>query len=95
MSYNNIKEAINQPRSTIRLICGQPATPSKNREGPKRVLDTPVKTRLVNFIESSTKGRRMTFGELASHQDLKYSASTIARYLKKAGFRRCLAVPKP
>lgn len=95
MSYNNIKEAVSQPRSTIRLVCGMPATPSKNRGGPKRILDTPAKDRLVTFVESSAEGRRMTFGELASHQGLMCSASTIARYLKKAGFRRCLAIPKP
>ena len=95
MSYDDIKNAVSQSRTTIRRICNEPATPKKNNGGFRRVFDTPAKDRLINFIESSAIGRRMTFGELAKHHGLSVSATTIARYLKKAGFRRSLAVPKP
>lgn len=67
----------------------------KQRNYWSRALDTPAKRRLIDFVESSAEARRLTWAELIHHQGLNCSTRTIQRYLHGAGFRRCLAIPKP
>lgn len=96
MSYTEIREALNLPRSTVSTVCNEPKTPEKRTKHPEiRLVDTPAKERLIAFVESSADARRMIWSELIQHQGLNCSSRTLQRYLHDAGFRRCLAVPKP
>lgn len=96
MSYTEIREALDLPRSKVSTVCKEPKIPEKRNKHPEiRAFDTPAKERLITFVESSADARRMSWSELIQHQGLNCSSRTLQRYLHDAGFRRCLAVPKP
>lgn len=52
------------PLGSIHNICTMPATPRKRRGRP-RILTTPTRKRLIDFIQESAANRRMNFLEVA------------------------------
>ena len=49
-------------RITVHSILQQPTTPRKTRRPTGRRITTPVKTRLIEFVESSAQARQMIYG---------------------------------
>ena len=70
-------------------------TPQKQRCGPKPMLDTPSRTRLIHHVRQSKETRRMPYYKLAIQLEWNVSESTIRKALQKEGFNRRVARRKP
>ena len=70
-------------------------TPQKQRCGSKALFDTPARQRLVDFVTSSRRTRRMPYIEVNEEMGLSVSEITIRRALEKEGFHRRVARKKP
>ncbi|KAL2064723.1 hypothetical protein VTL71DRAFT_3861 [Oculimacula yallundae] len=54
------------------------------------------KRRILTALKSGSAAvRRMTFTKLAAYYNVPFSASTIRKFLKSEGYRRCKAICKP
>ena len=92
-SIGQIQRVVGKSRTTIFNVCATPATPRK-RQAINGVLNTPIKHRIVEFIEFFSEGRRMRWSEIIHHLGLICSSDTLARFLRDLGFRRYRAVSK-
>lgn len=61
-----ISAKVNIPLGSIHNICNTPTTPPK-RMGRARLINTPTRKQLVDFIQQSAINRRMTLSEVAYH----------------------------
>lgn len=95
MPFTTIATTLQEPLSTVHAICNEPSTPRRGGFRNRLRYDTPARRRLVDFIESYDWARTATYAELSAETGLYASDSTIGRLLKKEGFRRCVAHPKP
>ena len=95
MPFTTIATTLREPLSTVHAICNEPSTPRRGGFRNRLRYDTPARRRLVDFIESYDWARTATYAELSAETGLYASDSTIGRLLKKEGFRRCVAYPKP
>lgn len=61
------------------------------------MITTPIRCRLINYIQSSADARRATYAEIAHQTGIAASERTIARTLHNEGFHRCtcIAIRKP
>ena len=92
---SRIAALVKQPYTTVHRIVHEAQTPTRGGYQNGLIYDSPIRHRLVDFIESNTWARRLTYSELSFHVGVPCSDSTVARYLKKEGFRRCVAQAKP
>ena len=70
-------------------------TPQKHRCGDKAFLNTSVRQRIVDFVTSSKRTRRMPLIQVGEEMKLYVSESIIRRALQKEGYRRRIACKKP
>ena len=89
-----ISAQLNRPYRTVFDVCNEPSTPRPKRQGLK-VYESPQLRRLIDEIEASPTARRLNYTALAMRCDVPASNSTISRYLRSKGYRRCVAVAKP
>lgn len=94
---SEIKQATGVPTPTIRRILKslEPRNDSKPRSGRPAKLNTRDVRRLVRAVTRSADGRRSFYLKLAKDLRIEASESTIRIVLRKVGFRRCVACPKP
>ena len=59
------------------------------------MITTPIRCRLIDYINSSADARRATYAELIHNTSIKASERTIARTLHKEIYHRCIALRKP
>ena len=92
-----IKEATDVPTPTVRRVIksGEPRINSKPHTGRPPKLSPRDIRRLIRAVTSSQDGRRASYIQLAKELGLEASEQTIRRALRKAGFKRCIACPKP
>jgi len=95
LTIDEIARKLRLSASTVQYILTQPATPQKAVRNTPFLINTPVKNRLIDFVESSAESRRMTYGQLRQSLGLSCSDSTVRRVLFGAGYRRCIAKVKP
>jgi transposase len=79
----------------VRYATSHQLTPQNRKSGPKPVINTPCRDRLVRFIQSSKETRRMQYEEVATRLGWNVSGRAIRRALKKEGFSRHIARRKP
>lgn len=65
-TIREISDHTGYPLASIHKICTTPSTPKK-RSGRSRALTTPIRKRLIDFVQESAANRRMTFLEVALH----------------------------
>lgn len=96
-THSEIKELTGVPTPTIRRIvkAGEPRHNQNARSGRPTKLSARDVRRLVRAVTSSRDGRKASYMKLAKDLEIQASESTIRRALRKAGFRRCVACPKP
>ena len=94
---SKIKPLTGVPTPTIRrwIKINQPRHVTKPRSGRPPKLNARDIRRLVRAVTSSQDGRQASFMKLAKDLNIKASVETIRKALRKAGFRRCVACPKP
>ena len=92
-----IKEITGMPTPTIRRVLRSQESrhDSNPRSGRPPKLSARDIRRLVRAVTSSQDGRQASYLNLAKELGIVASEKTIRIALRKAGFRRCVACPKP
>ena len=82
--------------TTAHRIIAEPSTPSLGHRNMRRVIDTPLRKAMAEYIETGgAEARRLTLGELAHKFDLTVHSTTVARALRREGLFRRVAARKP
>ena len=63
-------------------------TPQKQRCGPKSIIDTPNRARLVEFCTTNRRTRRLRFCNVAAELGWNVSETAIRKALAKEGIRK-------
>ena len=92
-----IKESTGVPTPTVRRVIksGEPRHASKSHTGRPSKINARDLRHLIRAITSGQDGRQAVYTQLAKELGIEASATTIRVALRKAGFRRCIACPKP
>ena len=97
LSYSEIQNrtGVHLPPFVVLLASAQLRHNIHPRSGqPQKLTGCDVR-RLVRAVTSSKDGRQASYLNLAKELGIQASEATIRRALRKAGFRRCVACPKP
>ena len=96
-SQREISRLCNVPQSTVnRIIKGKSSRRSRKGKTYKPTLISKREIRrIIRYISRSWEGRRVTYAQIRSTCHITASTSTIQRALKRAGYRRCIACPRP
>ncbi|KAL3706723.1 hypothetical protein TMatcc_007736 [Talaromyces marneffei ATCC 18224] len=82
-------------REAVQYTCqSQQATPKKARGRTPKLSEEDV-DRVIDWISSSKRTRRMPYYKVIRELDLPIGATALARALKKRGYTRCKALRKP
>ncbi|PQE19211.1 hypothetical protein CJF30_00007538 [Rutstroemia sp. NJR-2017a BBW] len=96
-SWNKIASDLGLPKSTCRTIWNSQKE-RKNRQqrgGVQAMMSAKEVRKVIREISKSWHGRRMTFEQVRAVLGVKASVRTIRRELRKLGYRRCIACPRP
>src|SRR6266536_14093 len=85
------------PRRTIRRILHQETSKRDRRKKAPRphLMSIREIRRCIRHISRDWSTRRMSFEQVKAQLGVKASARTICRELRRAGYRRCIACPRP
>ena len=83
---SRIAALVKQPYSTVYYIVNEAQTLIRGGYRNALAYGSPIRHRLVDFLELNAWVRRLTYLELSFHAEVPCSDSTVARYLKKEGF---------
>ena len=85
------------PRRTIRTILRQESSHRlRRRKAPKpHMMSIREIRRCIRHISRDWSTRRLTFDQVRTQLGIQASARTIRRELRRAGYRRCIACPRP
>ena len=96
-NFVRIANELQQPRETVRRICLETETPVSHHitTGHTSFYTLPVMRRFIEELQRSPSAHRLNFTALAHRVGSTPSNSTVSRYLRRHGYRRCRAKPKP
>lgn len=96
-SWKSIFQEIGVKKSTAQQICKAPSsrTTRKGKAFKPKLLDLRTIREIIRYIGTGYSTRRMRFEEVRLRLGKKASARTIRRELRKHGYRRCIACPRP
>ena len=96
-SWRQIHQELGVPKGIAQRICksNSDRRTRKGKQYQKKLLNIRHLRRIIRFIAQSHSTRRMTFEQVKKALNLPASARTIRRELRKIGYRRCIACPKP
>jgi transposase len=85
------------PRRTVRRILKQEhSRRDRRRKAPKpHLMSIREIRRCIRHISNDWSTRRLTFEQVRTQLGIQASARTIRRELRRAGYRRCIACPRP
>ena len=85
------------PRRTVRRILRQEhSRRDRRKKAPKPHLMSVRQIRqCIRHISRDWSTRRLTFEQVRTQLGIEASARTIRRELRRAGYRRCIACPRP
>ncbi len=95
-TYKIIKESQLKPTTVKRIVKAESS--HRTRKGKTynpHLITTRELSRIIRHVTKSYSGRKLTWHQVKSELHIKASASTIRRALSAAGFRRCIACPRP
>jgi hypothetical protein len=96
-SQHGIAKKTGIPRSSIQSILYAPSS-HRQRQGKtyKPYLVNPRTLRqAIRFLSKDYTTRKLSYASLRSHLQIKASAKTLSRSLRRAGYKRCIACPRP
>jgi hypothetical protein len=96
-SWKQIFEEIGVPKSSAQRICraATSRTTRKGKQYQKKLLSIRDVRRIIRFICKNHGTRRMSFEQVKQLLNIQASPRTIRRELRRAGYRRCIACPRP
>ena len=96
-SDREIVEETSIPRTTVQQIRKQESSrrPHKSKGFHQRMMTIREIQRAIRFISKDYTSRYMTYERVRALLGIKASARTIRRELHRAGYRRCIACPRP
>ena len=96
-TVSQIHRATDVPTPTIRQTLRSGASrhnPNPTSERPEKINTHDLRC-LIRAVTKSADGRHESYVQLAADLGITTSETTLRKYLRKAGFRRCIACPKP
>lgn len=96
-SWNQIFHELGVPRTTARRMCQAKSsrTTRKGKRYQQRLLNSRDIRQIIRYIASNYTTRRATFEQIKRALGIQASARTIRRELRRKGYRRCIACPRP
>ena len=94
MSPRGIAARVNMKRNRVHYLLKQPVTPI-GRKGRPPLVTSPIRCRIVDYLNSGAKARRMPYQELSTTLELSCAPATLGRSLAKLGYHRRIARRKP
>ena len=95
--YKRIRKKTGLPKSTIRNII-QSKSSRRTRKGKtykKILVSTRDLRRVFRYVSASWDNRRASYARIKAECNIQASTTTLRRALKAAGYRRCIACPRP
>ena len=96
-TWGQITSQLGVPRSSARAICRDSSsrTTRKGKHYQTSLINIRTVRQIIRHIRRSYTTRRLTFTEVKNQLGLVASPRTIRRVLRKHGYRRCIACPRP
>jgi transposase len=96
-SYGDIQKATGLARSTIQGIVKSKSsrTLRKGKATKPKLLKGRELRRILRYVSASWSNRRQSWSQLRAVLNIQASTTTLRRTLKAAGYRRCIACPRP
>ncbi|TVY31395.1 Transposable element Tc1 transposase, partial [Lachnellula subtilissima] len=96
-SQRQIASQTSLPRRTIRRILHQESSHrERKKKAPKpHLMSTREIRRCIRHIAQNWATRRLSFSQVKAQLGVQASIRTIRRELRAAGYRRCIACPRP
>ncbi|KAF4630689.1 hypothetical protein G7Y89_g7443 [Cudoniella acicularis] len=96
-SWGNIFKQLGVPRASARSICKDKSsrTTRKGKQYHHLLLSIRAIRQIIRHIARNHGTHRLTFEQVRQQLGLVASARTIRRELRKNGYRRCIACPRP
>ena len=95
--YKAICKETKLAKSTIRNIIKSRST-RRTRQGKtykKKLLSARDLRRVLRYVSASWDNRRASYARIRAECNIQASTTTLQRALKAAGYRRCIACPRP
>jgi len=85
------------PRTNIRrwIHAETSRTTRKGKATKPRLMSRRQIRQIIRYIAKNWSTRRLSFEQVKAHLNIPASTRTIRRELRKAGYRRCIACPRP
>jgi len=97
LSYSQISNATGLTRSTIQGIVKAKSS-RRSRKGkeykPKRITPRDLR-QIIRWVVTNWTTRRASYSRIKAALNINASTTTIRRTLRAAGYRRCVACPRP
>ena len=96
-SQREIVAQTSLPRTSIRRILRQESSRrARKKKAPKpHLMSIREIRRCIRYLSKDWSTRRLSFEQLRTHLGVQASARTIRRELRRVGYRRCIACPRP
>ena len=95
--YDAIRNQTGMPKSTIRNIIKSHSSrrTRKGKSYKRKLISTRELRRVLRYIAQSWETRRASYARLKAECHINASTTTLRRALRAAGYRRCVACPRP
>jgi transposase len=94
-TYLQISQQLQISYRQVQYTCqSQQATPKKPRGATPKLSEAEV-DRIIEWITSSKRTRRMPYYKVIQELNLSVGKKALARALRKRGYTRCIALRKP
>ena len=96
-SYGEIRKHTGLARSTIQSIVksGSSRTTRKGKSYKKKLIGPRELRCILRYVTASWSNRRQSYSQIKAACNIQASTTTLRRVLKAAGYRRCIACPRP
>ena len=96
-SIAEIKRQTTIPRTTIKrwIEVKSSRTQRKGKSTRRRFVSKRQIRQIIRYIAKNWSTRRLSLEQVRAHLNIEASARTIRRELRRVGYRRCIACPRP
>ena len=95
LTYQQITSQLQMTYRQVQYTCQSHQTTPKKAHGQRPKLSEEDVDKVIDFISSSKRTRRMPYYKVIQELDLPVRTTALSRALKKRGYSRCKALRKP